>query len=122
MKRTITWLLGLAVVAGCATATIGSEFNARGLVNLKPGSTTFGEATALLGRGPDRTMTGQSGALGHTWSFIRADASPTGVNSTNRSVTLVFNVDGTFQRVLQLQGIELSPEERTRLFAAATRP
>ena len=66
------------------------------------------------------TQAGQTGALGHTWLFIKSTVVPGVVESKLKSVMLVFSTDGTFQRVLQMQGIDMSPEDRLRLFALPT--
>ncbi len=122
MKLITVLLVLAAIMAGCATATVGADFDGSKLPALQPGVTTFEQAVVLLGRKPNTTTAGQSGALGHQWVYVRSDAAAGSVTTQTKSAMLVFNVDGTFQRLLSVQGIDLAQQDRQRLFAAAARP
>ncbi|QQQ00944.1 hypothetical protein [Lysobacter enzymogenes] len=118
----MTRILGcfLLVLLMCGfKATVGSNFNEANLPQLKIGQTTLAEATKLLGRPADSTQVGQSGVIGHTWTYVVTKASMwTGnVKGSTKSVMLVFNTDGTFQRILTMEGIVLPSEDMQRLVA-----
>jgi hypothetical protein len=118
MVRIIGSLL-LALLLCGAKATVGRDFKEANLSQLRIGRTTLAEATELLGRPADESQVGQSGAVGHTWTYVQTKASMwTGnASSSVKSVMLVFNTDGTFQRILTLRGIALQPEDIRRLVA-----
>lgn len=118
MTRIIGALLMVLLMCGLKV-TVGTNFNDANLPQLKIGQTTLAEATKLLGRPADSTQVGQSGAVGHTWTYVLTKASMwTGnVKGSTKSVMLVFNTDGTFQRILTMEGIVLSPEDMRRLVA-----
>ncbi|WP_148649876.1 hypothetical protein [Lysobacter antibioticus] len=118
MMRIVGSLLLVLLMCG-AKATIGKEFNEANLSQLQIGQTTLAEAAKLLGRPADDSQVGQSGAVGHTWTYIQSKSSIwTGnVSSSAKSVMLAFNTDGTFQRIFTLQGIALQPEDMRRLVA-----
>lgn len=118
MMRIIGSLLLVLLMCG-ARATVGKDFNEANLSQLQIGQTTLSEASKLLGRPADNAQVGQSGAVGHTWTYVQAKSSIwTGnVSSSTKSVMLVFNTDGTFQRIYTLQGIVLQPEDMRRLVA-----
>lgn len=119
MKRILFALLCVLALAGWGKSTVGAEFNGANLVQLQVGQSTLADAVQLLGRQPDNSQAGKSGAIGHTWLYTTGEASFwTGkVKSSVKSVTLVFSTDGTFQRIYKLQGIELPPQDRDRLMA-----
>ena len=73
----------------------------------------------MRGRPADNSQVGQSGAAGHTWTYVLAKSSIwTGnVSSSTQSVMLVFNTGGAFQCIYTLQGIILQPEDMRRLVA-----
>ncbi len=116
MKRILFALFAVIVLAG-AKATIGSDFNADNITQLQINQTTLPEAVALLGAQPTSSAVGASGATAYTWNYIQAKTSLwTGKSSsTNKRAMLVFNTDGTFQRILQLDGVVLPPDEHRRL-------
>ena len=118
MKRIFAAVVFALVLCG-AKASFGDDFKEAGLSQLEVGSTTLPQAVALLGAAPTQSVTGKSGAIGHTWT--RADTKSslwTGkANSSVKSVTLVFNTDGTFQRILQIHGITLPEDDVKRLIA-----
>jgi outer membrane protein assembly factor BamE (lipoprotein component of BamABCDE complex) len=103
-------LLATSLLSGCATATIGADFDSTKLAQLERGKTTVPQASALLGRTPDTTLAGASGALAHTWRYIESTATLGRVSSANKSAMLIFNTDGTFQRVMQLTGYRPGPK------------
>lgn len=121
MKTLATVLACAALVVGCATATSGTDFNGAGLSTIKPGISTLQEVSLALGRAPNSSATGPTGATNHTWQFIRSSAQAgfisTKVETSIKQAVLVFNADGTFVRVGHLSGIDLAPDDRTRLFA-----
>lgn len=110
----------LALLLMAAKAEVGHSFNDGNLPKLEAGKTTLAEAVALLGAEPQFSTVGNSGATAYTWQFVESKASLwTGKSSTqSKLVMLVFNTDGTFQRILQMQGITLDPESHQRLFSA----
>lgn len=116
MMRIIGALV-LALLLCGAKATVGKEFNEANLSQLQIGQTTLADATELLGRPADGSQVGQSGAVGHTWTYAQGKSSfwTGNVSSSVKSVTLVFNTDGTFQRIHALRGITLAPEDMQRL-------
>ena len=118
MKRIFAAVVFALVLCG-AKASFGDDFKEAGLSQLEVGSTTLPQAVALLGVPPAQSVTGKSGALGHIWMRAEGKSSLwTGkVSSSAKSVTLVFNTDGTFQRILQIQGITLSEADLKRLMA-----
>lgn len=116
MKRILFTLFVVIVLAG-AKATVGNDFNADNITQLQINQTTLSQAVALLGAEPASSAVGASGATAYTWHYIQAKASLwTGKSSsTNKRAMLVFNTDGTFQRILQLDGVVLPPDEHRRL-------
>lgn len=118
MRRIIGSLMLVLLLCG-VKATAGKDFNDANLPQLQIDQTTLPEATKLLGRPADSTQVGQSGAVGHTWTYVQAKASMwTGNAKTSiKSVMLVFNTDGTFQRILTMEGIVLQPDDIRRLVA-----
>jgi hypothetical protein len=116
MKR-ILMAAGLVILLCAATATTGRDFNDAALPQLQIGRTTLAEATSLLGAPPAVTESAPSGAVVHVWTFASGKASfwSGRVSSTSKSVTLVFNADGTLQRIGKLQGIQLSAADLDRL-------
>lgn len=110
-----------------AKAEVGTAFNEANLLKLEVGKTSLAETIALLGSEPQISTMGGSGAMAYTWQYIESNSSLwTGKSNTqSKLVMLVFNTDGTFQRILQMQGITLDPESHRRLFtapAATVRP
>ena len=116
MKRILFVLFAVVVLAG-AKATAGNDFNADNLTQLQINQTTLPQAVALLGAEPESSAVGRSGATSYTWYHVAAKSSLwTGKSSaTGKRAMLVFNTDGTFQRILQLDGVVLPPEEHRRL-------
>ena len=116
MKKFLLALIAIVVLTG-AKATVGHDFKVENIPRLEIGKTTLPEAIALLGSPPQMSTVGASGAVGHTWQHIEVKSSLwTGRSgSTSKSVVLVFNHDGTFQRIFQLSGIVLDPESNRRL-------
>lgn len=114
--RIIGSLLIVLLMCG-AKFMVGKDFNEANLPLLQIGQTTLAEATKLLGRPADNSQVGQSGAVGHTWTFVQSKSSiwAGNVSSSTKSVLLVFNTDGTFQRIITLEGIVLQPEDMRRL-------
>ena len=118
MKKLVFSLVVMLVLLG-AKAVIGQDFKDQNLKHLVIGKTTLSEAAALLEAPPLRSSVGASGATGYTWQYIQSKASLwTGnVRSSSKQVILVFNTDGTFQRIFQMDGIQLPPEDLERLFS-----
>lgn len=116
MKKLYLAFLALVLLTG-AKATVGQEFNAANIAQLEVGKTTLAEAVALLGVEPQSSTVGKSGATAYLWQHVLAKSSVwTGRSDTQiKHVMLVFNTDGTFQRILQLRGIDLDPDDRQRL-------
>lgn len=118
MKRIITAVLFALVLCG-AKSSFGTAFNDTNLPQLEVGKTTLVEAVALLGAEPMTSTAGRSGAMGYTWTHAEAKAGMFSgkVSSKAKSVTLVFSTDGTFQRILRIQGITLSATDAQRLMS-----
>ncbi|AMV00313.1 outer membrane protein assembly factor BamE domain-containing protein [Xanthomonas citri] len=116
MKR-MFWLIAMLCVLCGAKATLGADFEAKNLAQLEVGKTTLQQAIALLGTPPASSVVGRSGATGYRWQYIASKASMwTGQSSTeSKQVVLVFGTDGRFQRILELQGIQLDMESHQRL-------
>lgn len=116
----IAMALLLALVLCAAKAVIGQDFDATQLTRLEVGRSTVEDATHLLGVPPTTTVAGKSGAIGYQWDYIATSASMwTGkVRSSSKSVLLVFNQDGTFQRILRMQGVTLPPDDLRRLMTS----
>ncbi len=119
MIRRMLMIVAMVLVLCAAKSTIGTDFKADALPSLDVGKTTLAQATALLGAPPQSSQVGVTGATVYTWSYIEAKASIwTGKGSAvNKRAVLVFNSDGTFQRILQLDGIVLSPADTERLIS-----
>lgn len=112
-------LVALLVLLLCAAkSTIGQNFTEANLPQLQIGVSTLPDAVGLLGAQPQSSQAGASGATAYSWQFIEAKGSMwTGkVQSASKRVVLVFNTDGTFQRILQMDGITLDPATHKRLF------
>lgn len=118
MKRILFSVLMVLLLAG-AKSTVGQPFEAANLSKLVVGETTVQEAEILLGGAPQHAVAGASGAIGYTWEYIESKVSLwTGKGSAkSQRVVLVFGTDGRFQRIFQLDGITLPPEDHQRLFA-----
>ncbi|MGH8053573.1 MAG: hypothetical protein ACREP4_06610 [Stenotrophomonas sp.] len=116
MKKILLALVAVILLAG-AKSTIGDDFNTNNLTQLQINQTTLPQAVVLLGTQPVGSAVGQSGAVAYTWQYVEAKGSMwTGKSSsTSRRAVLVFNTDGTFQRILQLDGVTLPPSEQQRL-------
>ncbi|MBZ3921776.1 hypothetical protein Xtri_02740 [Xanthomonas campestris pv. trichodesmae] len=111
------WLVAMLCVLCGAKATLGTDFNAANLTRLEIGRTNLQEAIALLGAPPASSVVGRTGAIGYTWQYTAAKASMwTGKSSVDaKRIVLVFDTDGKFQRILDLQGIPLDPDSHKRL-------
>lgn len=116
MKKLCFAVIALLLLTA-AKATIGQEFNAANLAQLEVGKTTLAETVALLGAEPQSSTVGKSGAIAYLWQHVQSKSSVwTGRSDTQiKHVMLVFNTDGTFQRILQLRGVDLDPDARKRL-------
>ncbi|WP_414604325.1 hypothetical protein [Stenotrophomonas sp. AR029] len=116
MKKLYFAVIALLLLTA-AKATVGQEFNANNLAQLEVGKTTLAEAVALLGAEPQSSTVGKSGATAYLWQHVQSKSSVwTGRSDTQlKHVMLVFNTDGTFQRILQLRGVDLDPDARKRL-------
>lgn len=101
---------------GCATATHGNDFVAVNVAQMQPGRSTIGDASRLLGRAPDVSHVGQGGVV-QTWTFISSSANGfTGrVETTSKSLTLMFGQDGVFQRLVSAQNVPLKAADQVRL-------
>lgn len=110
--------LALVICLAAAKATIGVDFNEANLAQLQVDRTTLAEAVALLGTEPQSAQAGATGATAYTWQFVQSKSSMwSGKLATQQKrVVLVFNTDGTFQRILSMQGITLPAESHRRLF------
>lgn len=118
MKRILLAIAAVLLLAG-AKSTIGEDFDAANLQQLQINHTTLPQAVALLGAEPAGSTVGKSGAVAYTWHYTEAKGSMwTGKSSAvSRRAVLIFNTDGTFQRILQLDGVVLPPAEHRRLLA-----
>lgn len=117
MKRMFLALLCVLALSGWGKAESGRDFNGAAVTQLQVGHSTLADAVTLLGRQPDTSQVGQSGAIAHAWIHVTGKSSfwTGNVQASIKSVTLVFASDGTFQRILKLQGIELATQDRNRL-------
>lgn len=111
--------LALVILLAAAKATVGVDFNDANLPQLQVDKSTLPETVTLLGTEPQSSQAGATGATAYTWQFVQSKAGMwTGKLATQQKrVVLVFNTDGTFQRILQMQGITLDAESHKRLFA-----
>ncbi|MDR1890134.1 MAG: hypothetical protein LBQ81_12280 [Zoogloeaceae bacterium] len=120
MNRLIPLLCSLFLLAACATATIGTDFNDAALSTFEIGATTFAEARAALGTPESSALTPKGNWL-HRWAYVRSDANAWGwsVQTTARRklVVLVFDGDEKLLGIAQLDGIDLSAADRKRLAA-----
>lgn len=118
MMKRIFWLVAMLCVLCGAKATSGNDFNTANLPSLQINQTTLQDAIALLESQPTTSQVGVTGATVYTWSFVQAKASVWTGNSSvqQKSVSLVFNQDGTFQRIWRMQGVTLDPGSTKRLF------
>lgn len=109
--------LALVILLTAAKATVGTDFNDANLAQLQVDRTTLPEAVALLGGEPRSAEVGASGATAYTWQFVQTKAGAWSgkVATQQKLAVLVFNTDGTFQRILRLQGITLDTESQRRL-------
>lgn len=110
--------LALVIFLTAAKLTIGADFNNANLPQLQIGKTTLPEAVSLLGVKPEQSEVGVTGATAYTWRYTLSKAGLfTKEEVKVKQVTLVFNTDGTFQRILRMQGITLDADSHKRLFA-----
>ncbi|MGB5908740.1 MAG: hypothetical protein WBG87_15060 [Stenotrophomonas maltophilia] len=118
MKRILFAAL-VALLLTAATSTVGRPFEAGNLSKLVVGETTIHDAERLLGGSPQHAVAGASGAIGYTWEYIESKVSLWSGKGAVKSqrVVLIFGTDGRFQRIFQLDGIVLPPEDHQRLFA-----
>src|SRR5437870_467458 len=84
-----------AFVVGCAT--MGHDFDATQVKNLKPGESTIKDAVGLLGA-PRSTTTLSNGDTTCMWMYTSASAVPlpfyTAMDSKSKTVMLTFGPDG----------------------------
>jgi outer membrane protein assembly factor BamE (lipoprotein component of BamABCDE complex) len=106
----------LALLAGCATSTVGQKFNHDRVRDLRGGETTFAQTVQLVGVPPQSSGATTSGALQHTWLYVEANGTMFGVEARKWTFTAEFNREGVFQRLVGLAGIDLSPQDQARLF------
>lgn len=102
----------LLLLASCASTPpqpIGQDFNQANLPQLQIGTSRLTDAVALLGAEPWQSAVGKSGALVYTWMYAP------GIGGAKHLI-LVFNQDGTFQRIGAMTGFTLDPATRKRLF------
>lgn len=116
--RVVAGLALVALLCG-AKATNGADFNATNLPQLEIGKSSLQDAISLLGAQPQASQMGITGSLVYTWLYVEAKASIWSGNSSvkRKSVALVFNPDGTFQRIGGMEGITLDPAAMKRLFS-----
>jgi len=113
-------LAGTMVLALCAAkATNGVDFKDGNLAQLEIGRSSLQDAISLLGTSPQASQVGVTGSLVYTWLYVEATASMWTGNSKvkRRSLQLVFNPDGTFQRIGDMEGVMLDPATMKRLFS-----
>lgn len=95
----------VAVLAGCATSTVGTPFPAENVAQLRTGVSTTAQARALLGE-PWQVQTNAAGEQLYLWQYIRSDASSnlvsTNVKTSTQQAALVFGADGRLLRVQNL--------------------
>lgn len=110
--------LALVIFLAAAKATVGADFNDANLPQLQVDATTLPEAIALLGTEPQSAKVGATGATAYTWHYVQSKAGMWSgkVSTEQKLVVLVFNTDGTFQRILQMRGITLDAGSNKRLF------
>lgn len=93
------------VLAGCATATVGTPFNAQNTAQLRAGTSTVAEARSLLGE-PYQVQTGANGEQLYIWQFIRSHARSglvaMNVQTSTQQAALVFDRNGRLARVHNL--------------------
>lgn len=114
MKPFVVILLSFAFFAGCATSTIGHDFNAANIPMLHVDKTTLAEAKSLLGQ-PYQYVTRKDGTMVYIWHYIRSDATFGKLSTQAKDAKLIFNQDDVFIGILGLYGIALQPEDRQRL-------
>lgn len=95
----------ILAVAGCATATVGTPFNAQNTAQLRVGVSTATEARSLLGE-PYQVQTGANGEQLYIWQFVQSHArsgfASMNVQTNTQQAALVFGRDGRLLRVHNL--------------------
>lgn len=104
--RKIMGVMYLAgVLAGCATATVGTPFNAQNTAQLRVGTSTVAEARSLLGE-PYQVQTGANGEQLYIWQFVQSHARSglvtMNVQTNTQQAALVFDRTGRLARVHNL--------------------
>jgi len=115
----------ILVLAGCATATVGTPFNAQNTAQLRVGTSTVVEARSLLGE-PYQVQTSANGEQLYIWQFIRSHARSglvtMNVQTSTQQAALVFNRTGRLVRVHNLINVPspIVPEQVQAASASAT--
>lgn len=94
MKRAISVLIALTVLAACSTA-VGTKFDPARAAELKPGVSTEQDAVALFGQPSSRTNA-QDGRYMLQWSYAEGHSGMLGIGSGGEAARLaiVFTPDG----------------------------
>ncbi|MGH8037024.1 MAG: hypothetical protein ACREPD_04710 [Stenotrophomonas sp.] len=122
MRKFCLAIAAVVLLTG-AKATIGEDFDAANVSKLQVGQTTLPQAVELLGAEPQSSTVGKSGAIAYGWSHVLAKSSMWSgkTSAESKRVVLVFSTDGTFQRILQLSGVQLADADRARLMVEPAR-
>lgn len=92
-------------IVGCATATVGTPFNAQNTAQLRVGTSTVAEARSLLGE-PYQVQTNANGEQLYIWQFVKSHASSglasMNVQTNTQQAALVFDRSGRLARVNNL--------------------
>ncbi|MDH2180153.1 MULTISPECIES: hypothetical protein [Stenotrophomonas] len=108
----------LVLVLCAAKATVGADFRAEQLARLEVGKSTLQDAITALGTSPQNSQIGITGSAVYTWTFVESKVNWFTARGSveTKQVVLVFNPDGSFQRISDMQGVALDPPTMKRLF------
>ncbi|HGM5881364.1 TPA: hypothetical protein ACKP5P_001453 [Stenotrophomonas maltophilia] len=108
----------LVLVLCAAKATVGADFRAEQLGRLEVGKSTLQDAISALGTSPQNSQIGITGSAVYTWTFVESKVNWFTARGSveTKQVVLVFNPDGSFQRISDMQGVVLDPPTMKRLF------
>lgn len=107
------------LLAACATATVGQDFQEANLDQLQVGQTTLAQTVALLGAPPQSSLKTARGNWVHQWRFVRSDANVlvSKVEAKTKEVILVFDGDNVLIGLAGSSGIAVKPETLQRIQA-----
>lgn len=108
----------LVLVLCAAKATVGADFRAEQLARLEVGKSTLQDAISALGTPPHNSQIGITGSAVYTWMFVESKVNWFTARGSvdTKQVVLVFNPDGSFQRISDMQGVSLDAPTTKRLF------